>query len=80
MLAGAFCYRTYLFLWQGHAEGRLASTIFLVGHDALDDVSFALFGAQEFKDSAFPCPDVGEEFLQAFDAAVGEGSEAFLGT
>jgi len=45
----------------------------------LDEVGVTLFVAQELDDAARPCSDVSEEFVQAFDAAVREGFDPFLG-
>ena len=45
----------------------------------MDEVEVTLLVAQELEDPAIPCSDVCEEFLQAFDAAVREGFDPFLG-
>jgi hypothetical protein len=45
----------------------------LFGHDALDRAGLALLVDQKLTDAAVPGSDIGEEFLQAFDAAIREG-------
>lgn len=51
----------------------------LVCHYALDHFGIALFIDQELSDSSVPCPDIGQEFLEAFNAPIREACCAVVG-
>jgi hypothetical protein len=59
-------------------DGVGGLTFWLVCHYALDYFGIALFIDQELSDSSVPCPDVGLEFLEAFNAPIREASCAVL--
>lgn len=59
--------------------GDLDLGLFLVGHDAFDDVRVPLLVDQELMDAAVPGSNVGKKLLEARDATVGEGGETLVG-